>query len=64
MSAVTQGIIIAVGEIMALFYGIVQIKRKDADAVTQFCGLYVIIAVSLVVLIEIGLAISYAVNPW
>lgn len=64
MSAVTQGIIIAVGEIMALFYGIVQIKRKDADAVTQFCGLYVIILVSLVVLVEIGLAISYAVNPW
>lgn len=64
MSAVTQGIIIAVAEIMALCYGIVQIKRKDADTVTQFCGLYVIILVSLVVLVEIGLAISYAVNPW
>lgn len=63
MSAVTQGIIIAVAEIMALLYGIVQIKRKDADAVTRFCGLYVIIAVSLVVLVEIGLTISYAVNP-
>ena len=62
MSAVTQGIIVAVGEILVLFFGFYQLKRKDGDGVTQFCGLYVIIAMSLVILIEIGLAISWIVN--
>lgn len=62
MSVVTQGIIIAVLEILVLFYGIYQLKRKDGDGVTQFCGLYLIIAMSMVVLVEIGLAIAWIVN--
>ena len=61
MSVVTQGIIIVVLEILVLFFGFYQLKRKDGDGVTQFCGLYVIIAMSLVILIEVGLTLSWIV---
>lgn len=61
MSVITQGIIIVILEILVLFFGFYQLKRKDGDGVAQFCGLYVIIAMSLVILIEIGLTISWIV---
>lgn len=64
MSATTQIIIGIVCELVALVCGIVLFKHKDADAVMRFAGLYTIIGVSVAIIIEIGLAISYAVNPW
>ena len=63
MSTTTQIVISIVCELVALVCGIGLLKHKDADQIMQFTGLFTIIGVSLVILIEVGLAISWAVNP-
>ena len=64
MSFATQIIISIVLEIIALACSVTLVTHKDADAIMRSCGLCGTIGISIVFVVEIGLAIAYAVNPW
>lgn len=64
MSVLVQIITTFALELLAVWCCVGLLTHKDADGVMRSCGLFGIIGISLVIIVEIGLSIAYAVNPW